>query len=139
MEIADANIEGALAYYRMGYYSKAVEYFYDAVNKYKPHNHRLAVALWMLGYALWRFPDRQDEAIVKWQDSCDGFEKLSKSFGSNPAGSAWYTKRCEEMSKTIAETIANKRLPLDIHLESRDFDHGGWPSSQFAGLLHGQP
>lgn len=123
-EIAEANIEAALAYYRMKYYSKAEKYLFDAVNKYMPHDHRLAVSLWMLGHVLWRFPDRQDEAIVRWQDSCDGFKRLSQSFGSNPTGSAWYAQRCQEMNEAIAQTIANQRLPIEIHLQSQDFDPG---------------
>jgi Raf kinase inhibitor-like YbhB/YbcL family protein len=125
-EIAEANIEGARAYYRMRYYSQAVQCLFDAVNKYKSHQHRLAVAQWMLGYVLWRFPDRQNEAIVKWQDSCDGFRQLSRSFSSSPGGSVWYSQRCEAMDRAISDTIANGCLPLEVLLSSNDFDHDGF-------------
>jgi SOS-response transcriptional repressor LexA len=104
-EIAETRLKCARIYYTLGYYQEALRMLNEAIGRYNAFPHQHAVAKWMKGCVWAQFPERRDDVIIEWRQSCREFEGQSSGLTANKDQADWYRNRCQEMTEAIKVLI----------------------------------
>lgn len=88
-----------------GDYQSARQDLMDAIKRYRPISHRMAVAKWMLGIVEWKLLDN-NQAYANWFFARDIFQKCAGEKGRVSATDMvrWYYKQVERMRLDMACT-----------------------------------
>ena len=103
-----------------GDYQAARQDLTEAVKRFRPISHRMAVAKWMLGIVEWRLLEN-DKAYANWFFARDIFQKCAVEKGRVSATDMvrWYYKQVERMRLDMACTAEEAYYWLNLFEPSR--------------------
>jgi tetratricopeptide (TPR) repeat protein len=114
-----------------GDYQAARQDLMDAIKRYRPISHRMAVAKWMLGIVEWKLMDN-NQAYGNWFFARDIFQKCAVEKGRVSATDMvrWYYKQIERMRLDMACTAEEAYYWLNFFEPSRLSDEAKQFSKQ---------
>ena len=113
-EMAEARVECACDIYKLGYLERAAEYLNQAVERYCPDQHGVAISLWILGCIYWQIPGERDNAINVWRRSRSIIRSLlADDYFMASEKKKWYEERYEEMGIDLEKMTFQSEKPAD--------------------------
>lgn len=120
VEMAEARVECACYIYKLGDLVRAAEYLNQAVERYCPDQHRVAMTLWILGCVYWELPGESDNAINAWRRSRSLIRGLLADDYFMPSElKIWYQERYEDMGEDLEKkTLFRKKQAVSEKVET---------------------